>query len=67
MNKQGSCLLSIAVLPLLTGGVSEYIDPGTGSLIIQIVIAGFVGGVFLLKVYWRRVKAWFSRGKKDDE
>lgn len=48
-----------------------YIGAGTGSLIIQVVIAGLVGGLFALKIYWRRIKAFFSGRKEpcpaDDE
>lgn len=37
-----------------------YIDPGTGSYIIQLMIAGLLGVAFTLKVYWKKVKAYFS-------
>ena len=40
-------LLSVFLLPLMLQDVHAYIDAGTGSLIIQILIAGFVGGLFL--------------------
>ena len=39
----------------------NYIDPGTGSLIIQILIGSFFGGLFLLKAYWGKVSAFLSR------
>ena len=38
-----------------------YIDPGTGSYIVQIVIAGLVGGIYALKTYWTQVGAFISR------
>jgi hypothetical protein len=46
-----------------------YLDPGTGSYIFQMLIASIVGGLFALKMYWRRLKAWVRRklGKKDDD
>jgi hypothetical protein len=37
-----------------------YIDPGTGSYIIQIIIGGLLGVMFALKVYWKKLKAYFS-------
>lgn len=37
-----------------------YLDPGTGSLIIQVVIGVFVGGLFALKIFWNRIKAFFK-------
>jgi len=46
--------------------VRPYIDLGTGSLIIQIAIASFVGGLFMLKIFWGKVKALFTRKKNND-
>ena len=37
-----------------------YIDPGTGSFIIQMLIAGFVGGVYALKVFWKQASGYFN-------
>ena len=50
-----------------------YIDPGTGSYILQIVIAGIAAGVFALKMFWGKIKGLFSGNraqapsKKDDD
>ena len=49
--------------PIASQSWVMYLDPGTGSLIIQVLIASFLGGLFLLKVYWKKVKAWFKRIK----
>ncbi len=38
----------------------NYIDPGTGSLILQILVASFLGGLFTLKIYWKKVKDFFK-------
>jgi hypothetical protein len=39
----------------------SYIDPGTGSYIIQIVIAAFVAVSFLVKIYWLKIKGFVGR------
>jgi hypothetical protein len=48
-----------------------YLDPGSGSYIFQLLIASLVGLAFLLKVYWGRIRAFFtalfSRGEKVEE
>ena len=48
-----------------------YLDPGTGSYIFQILIAGLVGGLFAIKIFWKRIKAFlkkiFSKEESDDE
>ena len=37
-----------------------YIDPGTGSYIVQVVIAGLLGALVSLRIYWARIKAFFK-------
>lgn len=44
-----------------------YIDPGSGSMVIQLVVAAIAGGLFTLKVYWRRLKSRFGIGSKRDD
>jgi len=41
--------------------VLAYLDPGTGSFILQMLIAFAVGASFFIKMYWRKVKNFFSR------
>ena len=43
-----------------------YIDPGTGSLWIQTMIAFAAGSLITLKMYWQRFKH-FLFGKKIDK
>lgn len=33
-----------------------YLDPGTGSVILQMLIAGVIGALFTIKMYWYRLK-----------
>lgn len=44
-----------------------YIDPGTGSLILQSVIGAVVGGLVVFKLYWRRTKEFFTGFKQKTE
>jgi hypothetical protein len=44
--------------------VHYYLNPGTGSLIVQLLAAGVLGGIgILIKVFWARIKAFF-KGEK---
>ncbi|UCG63339.1 MAG: hypothetical protein JSV52_06500 [Candidatus Zixiibacteriota bacterium] len=38
-----------------------YIDPSTGSYILQILLAGLLGALFTLKIFWRNIKGFLSR------
>jgi hypothetical protein len=42
-----------------------YIDPGSGSYLVQAIIAGVLGVLFYFKNGWIKIKSLFSRGKKD--
>lgn len=37
-----------------------YLDPGTGSLVLQIIIATFAGIVYWIKIQWSNIKGFFS-------
>ena len=40
-----------------------YLDPGTGSIILQGLIAAIAAGLVVIKTYWYKIKTFF--GKKD--
>ncbi len=44
-----------------------YLDPGSGSYIIQILIGTLLGGFFAIKIYWRKLKSYFSKDRNDEE
>jgi hypothetical protein len=46
---------------LLAGSAAAYIDPGTGSYVLQIAIAFLVGLAFSIKVFWKRIVAFLKR------
>ncbi len=54
-------LPSVTLLPLAFENIHAYIDAGTGTLIIQFLIAGAVGGLFLIKVFFGKIKAFFNK------
>jgi hypothetical protein len=44
-----------------------YIDPGSGSYLIQALVAVAMGAAFFLKTSWWRIKMFFTKKKKDSE
>jgi hypothetical protein len=40
-----------------------YIDPATGSAVLQGIVGGFLAALFLLKRYWRQLRARFTRSQ----
>lgn len=43
-----------------------YLDPGTGSIILQSIIGGFVVFASMVSMYWQRFKSLFVRKKTDN-
>jgi len=64
-------LLLTLLLLSLPSVAHAYLDPGTGSYVVQLLIGGLLGGLFALGVFWRRVlaffKRFFKRGSSDEE
>lgn len=38
-----------------------YLDPGSGSMILQIMLGGFAAVGVALKMYWKKIKSIFRR------
>jgi hypothetical protein len=66
MSKLGRLLVKTTVLSgfMLPVSAHAYIDPGTGSLILQGLIAAIAGVAVTVGVYWNRLKALFRRRGK---
>ena len=60
------CLLSPLVL---VNQAHAYIDPATGSMIIQAVLAVVAAAAVSIGIYWRRVKLFLTGlfGRKKDK
>lgn len=43
-----------------------YLDPGSGALIVQMLLAGVAGVVLFLKMQGRRVLSLFGLRRKDE-
>jgi hypothetical protein len=50
-----------ALLLFSTQDAHAYLDPGTGSMILQGLIGGIAGGMFAIRLYWGKLKGRFGR------
>lgn len=51
-------------LTIFSAAAHAYLDPGTGSILVQSFLAGVVGAVAVVSLYWRRVKDFFANLRK---
>jgi drug/metabolite transporter (DMT)-like permease len=67
------CAIAFAALALvlfiLPAQAHAYLDPGTGSYLLQIALAAIVGTLFAIRLFWGRIKSFlrnlFSKQEKE--
>lgn len=52
--------LLVLYLTVLPGTAQAYLDPGTGSFILQMLIGAVLGGLVAVGVFWRKVLAFLK-------
>lgn len=58
-------LFALLSAPLRSGLL--YLDPGSGSFILQILIASLLGALFVVKAYWKKIVNFILRREDDPE
>ena len=41
-----------------------YLDPGTGSIILQGILGAIAAGVSYCSIYWQKIKKFFNKKNK---
>jgi len=62
-----SCVAALVALWTLAPPVEAYLDPGTGSVLLQGVIGGVAIAAGFVSYYWRRVRSFFSGAPPFDQ
>ena len=44
-----------------------YLDPGTGSMLVQLLVGGFAAAGVAAKLYWRRITTFLHLRKDEPE
>ena len=62
MGRSGTiALVSLATLALTAENAYGYLDPGSGSFILQAIVAALLGSALALRVFWGKFRAFFIR------
>jgi hypothetical protein len=59
-------LATFLVFAISINDAYAYLDPGTGSIIVQGIIGAIAGGLVVGKLYWYKLKNLLSRSKTGD-
>lgn len=56
----------ITVLLLLNfTNAAAYLDPGTGSMLLQVILGGIAAVGVAIKLYWHKLRAALGMAKKE--
>ena len=55
-----SHLALLSFISMLPAPAFAYLDPGTGSILLQGLLAGVAGAAMVIKLYWQRITGLFS-------
>jgi len=59
--------LTVGVLLLLVfSNAWAYLDPGTGSMMLQVILGGVAAVGVAVKLYWHKLRVAFGLGKKEE-
>jgi hypothetical protein len=53
MNVIVTLLVAAVLLVAFERPTHAYLDPGTGSMLLQVLLGGVAGAVVIVKLYWR--------------
>lgn len=57
----------MSILTSLLARPIQYLDPGSGSMLIQLILGAFLGLGVVVRVFWKNIKEFFTKGKGKSE
>jgi hypothetical protein len=58
-------LFGLCSMILLTNPAQAYLDPGSGSMLLQLLLGGVAGAVVVLRLYWQRLLHFLGLRKEE--
>ena len=59
-------IVCTVLLLLFMNDTEAYLDPGTGSMLLQVILGGIAAVGVAVKLYWHKLRVAFGMGKKED-
>lgn len=57
--------ITVLLLLMFTDAVA-YLDPGTGSMLLQVILGGIAAVGVAIKLYWHKFRAALGMAKKEE-
>jgi hypothetical protein len=65
MNTIFLSIAALLIFVMFSQPAQAYLDPGSGSLLFQLIVGGVFSALFAIKIYYRKIKVRF--GKKSEQ
>jgi hypothetical protein len=65
MNGVGAIGLALLLVFAAEAQVDAYLDPGSGSMLVQLLLGGVAGAAVIVKLGWQRFRSML--GMKDQD
>lgn len=60
-------VLVVLLLLLAPRPSHAYLDPTSGSILLQVLLGGIAGAALALKLFWHKILALFGIARSDDD
>lgn len=57
---------TIILMLLICTDAVAYLDPGTGSMMLQVILGGIAAVGVAIKLYWHKLRVVIGLGKKEE-
>ena len=65
--KYASLVLALLFVWMSETRVDAYLDPGSGSMLVQLLLGGVAGAAVIVKLGWQRIRGMFGASSAKDE
>ena len=57
----------LSINEFVRSATQSYLDPGSGSMILQLILGAVLGLGVIIRLFWTNIKNFFTRGKAKSE
>ncbi len=62
-----AALAALTVALAMPTAAHAYLDPTSGSILLQLVLGGIAGAAVAVKLFWHRIVGLFSRDRSSSD
>lgn len=60
-------ILGVLLVALFPRPSHAYLDPTSGSILLQVLLGGVAGAALAVKLFWGKIVGFFGVGKRDHD